>query len=164
MAKTIEELQIICNQFPHTYQSASLSTVSNDQLPLASYAPFVYYNNTYYFLISQIAPHYQNLKVHSSFSFNLLQDESKAANIFFRQRLTYQAKAHFPEVTDELKQAFVERFGEMATMLFGLDFVVVEADILHGSMVLGAGQAYQINAKQEVQEQIKSPHGHGHKR
>lgn len=163
MAKTTEELQAICDQFPHEYQSASLSTYANDQSPLASYASFVYVNNTYYFLISKIAPHYNNLMAHPRFSFNLLQDESKAANIFFRQRLTYQASAHFPDVTDELRQAFLDRFGEMATMLFTLDFVVVEAKLLYGSMVLGAGQAYQIDANQHVQEQIKSPHGHGHK-
>lgn len=101
---------------------------------------------------------------HPTFSFNLLQDESMAANIFFRQRLTYQAVAHFPQITDELKAAFVTRFGEMATMLFGLDFVIVQADLIEGSMVLGAGQAYQITADQQVQEQIRSPHGHGHQK
>ena len=164
MAKTIEELQSICDQFPEEFQSASLSTYSKENKPLASYAPFVYANKTFYFLISKIAPHYQNLVNHPTFSFNLLQDESKASSIFFRQRLTYQAVAHFPEIAEELKSAFVARFGEMATMLFGLDFAIVKAELLEGSMVLGAGQAYQINANQKVQEQIKSPHGHGHQK
>ena len=159
----MEQIQQKLEQFPKDFQSAVLATMTKENTLYTSYSPFVVVDHEYYFLISKIAKHYENLSHQQLMSFILIEDESQAKNIFFRKRLSYQAQAEV-DVKDELaKTAFINLHKEMAEMLFKMDFIMVKANIKEGQFIIGPGMAYEVDQNQAIKEQIKPSQGHGHK-
>jgi putative heme iron utilization protein len=159
----MDKIQHTLEQFPKDFQSAVLATMTKDNTLYTSYAPFVIVDKAYYFLMSKIAKHYENLVNNNQMSFILIEDEIKSKNIFFRRRLSYQAHAEI-DVKDELvKSAFINLHKEMAEMLFQMDFIMVKANIKEGQFIIGPGMAYEVNQNQTIKEQIKPSQGHGHK-
>ena len=159
----MEQIQQKLEQFPKDFQSAVLATMTKENTLYTSYAPFVRVDNQYYFLMSRIAKHYENLVNDKQMSFILIEDESKAKNIFFRKRLSYQAKAEIDVKDDNVKTAFINLHKEMAEMLFQMDFMIVKAHIIEGQFIIGPGMAYEVDQNQHINQQIKTKGGHGHK-
>ena len=50
------------DEFRQEFKSCVLSTLDKDGLPMASYAPIIFFDGKYYIYISAIAEHYENLK------------------------------------------------------------------------------------------------------
>lgn len=159
----MEQIQQKLEQFPKNFQSAVLATMTKDNTLYTSYAPFVNVDNQYYFLMSKIAKHYENLVKNNQMSFILIEDESKAKNIFFRKRLSFQAQAEIDLKDDNVKAAFINLHKEMAEMLFQMDFLIVKAHIIEGQFIIGPGMAYEVDQNQHIKQQIKTNKGHGHK-
>ena len=162
MNNKLEIVQHVLDEFPSTFQSLIIGTTTEYQQPFTSYAPFVKVDNDYYFIISKVAKHYLNLKLNPIASILLIEDESSAKNIFFRKRLSYLVNTELDVVTSDIQQAFIDKFGEFASMLFTMDFIVVKCEILEGHIIVGAGQAYQINHLQKITTQMKGNSGNGH--
>ena len=148
------------NTFADDFLSMVIATLTKEQKPYNSYAPFVYYDKHYYFLISKIAKHYENLVAHKSASVMFIEDESKTPNIFFRKRLSYAISTNLDIKDKAIQEAFVNRFGDMANMLFKMDFVIVKCFIENGRLVVGPGQAYDIDSNMNVIEHLTSAKGH----
>lgn len=162
MSEENQKIQFTINHFHESFQSLVLGTLTNDSLPFTSYAPFVKYENKYYFLISKIAQHYANLLANPSASMMMIEDESKAKNIFFRKRLSYAIETKLDVDIPEVRELFISQFGEMVSQLFKMNFIVVECHIKYGHIIVGPGQAYQIDKNQEVISQLTGIGGHGH--
>ena len=163
MNKDINEIQIQLNNFTQDFSSLVISSLTNKNLPYTSYAPYIKYNNEFYFIISKIAKHYENLSTQPIASIMFIEDESKASNIFFRKRLTYAISATL-EIQDEaVKNEFVKEFGDMVNMLFKMDFLIVKCNLVNGLIVVGPGQAYDIDESQHIIGQVRNPKGHGKK-
>ncbi len=158
-----QAIQDQLNTFTNDFLSVVIATQTNEDKPYNSYAPFVNYDNHYYFIISKIAKHYDNLVNHKQASIMFIEDESKTPNIFFRKRLSYAVSVELDISGDLLKKAFVDRFGDMANMLFKMDFLIVKCNIENGRFVIGPGQAYDIDSNMKVIEQVKSLKGHSRK-
>ena len=80
-----------------------LSTINKDGRVETSYSPYFFDGNDYYVLISDLAPHSQNMKTNPDISFIIIDDESKTKNIYARRRLTSQALA---EIVDKKSPLF----------------------------------------------------------
>lgn len=147
--------------FTETFQSLMIASKTSEGQPYASYAPCVKFKNTYYFIISKVAKHYENLMVNPHLQIMFLEDESKAKHIFFRKRLSYDVNTSLTE-DEDVKKAFITFFGDFAKQLFTMDFVMVKCHIQKGRFVFGPGKAFVVDDQQIIVSQITGNHGKGH--
>lgn len=135
-------------------QSLMLATVNQDGSPLISYAPYVVdEHKQFYIFISQLAAHTVNLQHNGQASLMLIEDEATAAQLFARQRLTFQCQAtpvarHSLEWNQVMAQ-YRDRFGPIVELLESLpDFQLFQLTPTSGQLVLGFGQAYELSGAQ----------------
>ena len=148
-------------------QTVILGSVSKEGTPDASYAPVILSEQgKFYIYISTMARHTNNLRVGKKCSAMMIEDEASAAQLFARQRVTYQC------VVEEVKRdsekwlavmsAFTEKFGDiMSTLQNMLDFHLLELQPIEGRLVLGFGEAYQFRGLGT--EKLSHIQGVGHK-
>lgn len=130
-------------------QSLMLSSLDQEGLPYASYAPFAIGDDCLYLLISDIAVHARNLQLHPQASVLIIEDENTAAELFARLRVQYRIYAELisPDSSDwpEGIACLQERHGERIKSLSQLgDFKLFRLHPEGGRYVKGFGKAYQI--------------------
>lgn len=130
-------------------QSLMMATLSTDDTPHISYAPFVMYEGSFYVFISGLAAHTKHLLERRQAQIMLIDDEAKSRNIFARMRLIYQVEAHVLARTHEefelVGESMRERHGSTVDVLLHLnDFVMFKLTPQRGTLVTGFGQAYVI--------------------
>lgn len=153
------------DSFYPTFKTIGIASVSSTGEPLSSYAPCVWWNKRLFILISETAPHFNNLKATQLVSAIFLQDESQTENLFFRKRLTLAANAKFYSVQEEVKQTFLTVHGAMVkTLLEQLNFNIVELVISKGLFVNGPGQAYRLDDKLRIIELETGLNNNGHQK
>lgn len=124
-------------------KSMILGSVDNEANVLTSYAPFLYFEGTIYFIISPVAEHYENV-VNNKFQGLLIDDESESVNIFFRKRLTMTMTANI--VNDQrVVQAMTDKHGSIILTLLGMKFNIFKCSIGKSSVVTGPGQAFDLD-------------------
>lgn len=135
-------------------QSLMLATVNKDGSPLVSYAPYIVNEHKqFYIFISQLAAHTANLQHNGQASLMLIEDEAAAAQLFARQRLTFQCRAtsitrHSLEWNHVIVQ-YHDRFGDIVELLESLpDFQLFQLTPTSGQLVVGFGQAYELSGAQ----------------
>ena len=131
---------------------ALLATLTDNQLPCASYAPLVWIDDHYYLFLSDLAEHTRNLKRCSSISLMLIEAEEMAANAFMRQRITLQGTAETIRRDDSsfarVLALFHHRFGKVMKMIEPLaDFHLFRLQLQNGRFVRGFGQAYDLSGE-----------------
>lgn len=146
----IPKVQATLNTMLLQFRSVILSTLEKENRPLASYAPFISIGNDFIILISKTAPHFQNLVERKYASIMLLNEEKDTPNIFFRPRLTFSVEAQLMPKTDNLVELFKARHGEFVSTLVEMDFSFIKLVPYSGLIVLGPGQAFMVNANQQV--------------
>ncbi|WGK68581.1 pyridoxamine 5'-phosphate oxidase family protein [Candidatus Haliotispira prima] len=152
-------------EFPQNFRSVVLATNNENGEPHTSYATCIHKefgdgDECFYILISEMAPHYQNIRQHMELSLMLLEDEQSAKSIFFRKRLSYYCKTHFIETTEALRSDFVQRLGPAAKSMMEMDFHIVECRPRRGGLVLGPGMAYRIQGSVMTQDTGSKSGGH----
>ena len=132
-----------------------LSTINKDGRVETSYSPYFFDGNDYYVLISDLAPHSQNMKTNPDISFIIIDDESKTKNIYARRRLTSQALAEivdkksplFEDIIDQL----AKRVSKMVYMLCEMnDFNLFKITPTSGRIVIGFGKTYLIDYQNKM--------------
>ncbi len=144
--------------------SVELSTVSREQIPAVSYAPFVADRNlSFYVFLSDLAIHTSNIKNNANVSVMVIEDEQTSSNLFARERLILECiAARHERDSEEFKEwipKYRERFGAIVDTLVQLaDFNLYSLKPNSGVYVKGFGQAYRItgNALEEI-EHITNP-------
>lgn len=136
-------------------QTLVLSTLDNQGTPNVSYAPFLWQQDGYYILISEISRHTHNLQQIPKASMMMIEDESSCRDIFARQRLTFDITAEEIFRHDErwaiTLPSLRARHGKTVTMLENMsDFRLFRLIPQQGLYVKGFGQAYQVNADDQV--------------
>jgi putative heme iron utilization protein len=132
-------------------RSLVLATTNPDGSPLASYTPFIANEQRqFYIFTSQLAAHTRNLERTGQASVMLIEDEAEAAQIFARQRVTFQCQAELvardSQDGEKVLGQYEARFGKMVGLLRSLpDFQLFKLQPLSGSLVLGFGQAYELD-------------------
>lgn len=148
---TKQEALKVLETFTNNFQSLILSTVSIDQKPFASYAPFVEdEKGCYYICISGYVPHAHNLTDTKIASIMFIEDEKDAIHPFGRRRLYFDADAKkFDEKDsqkDSISKLFSDKFGDKVSFMLTMpDFRIYKLIPKNGSLVLGFGAAYNVS-------------------
>lgn len=132
-------------------KSLMLSTLDENKRPYASYAPFAIGEDCLYVLISDVAVHGVNLRLHPEASVLIIEDEDAAIELFARLRVSYQIEAELIEVGSSAWNVGIalltERHGQRISNLSQLgDFRLFKLHPRGGRYVKGFGKAYQIES------------------
>jgi heme iron utilization protein len=147
----IDKVQSEYESFLQGFKSAIISTVSEDGIPNASYAPFVSdASKNIYIYVSGLASRTQNLQTNPHVGVLLIEDESHSHQIFARRRISFDCKAIPVERETEqwykVVEQFQERFGQIIEVLRELaDFQILQLTPYAGRFVIGFGAAYHIS-------------------
>ncbi len=130
--------------------TVQLATLGDDGLPHTGYAPFILDGVDIIIFVSQLALHTRDLLANGKVSVMLIDDESKAREIFARTRVSYQCEASVvaPDSTSyvPLLDALQARHGKMIGLLRQLpDFVLFRLSPNAGQFVMGFGQAFKLS-------------------
>ena len=148
----------------NTQKSLMISSLSKENQPEISYAPFIMTDNNLYIYISKTASHYQNLIDNSNCSVMVIEDESTCKTVFARQRVSFSCEA---SILKENVEVVFEEFenvhgSQMMMVLKNLDFDIFKLDIKKGRLVKGFGQAFDILVK-DGEFELNQVVGDGHK-
>lgn len=152
MIDQLKKAQVEYEKFPTEFTSIMMSTVSQEGIPDASYAPFVIDDDkNIYIYVSGLATHTQNIHNHPFVSVLFIEDEVKTKQIFARRRLNFNCTANLLERESEKWQQIVDkfqiRFGELISTLRSLpDFRIFQLTPKNGRFVIGFGAAYNISS------------------
>ena len=150
---TVDELDNAQREFlalRDSSKAALLATLTDDQMPCASYAPLVWVDDSCYFYLSDLAGHTRNLKRCPNISLLLMEDEDRVTNAFARRRITFAATVVIVEREDPLfaqvLAEFHHCFGKVMKMIEPLpDFHLFRLQLQTGRFVRGFGQAYELS-------------------
>ncbi len=124
----------------------TLATQGKDG-PLASFAPFIWYQDAVFIFISTLAPHTRNLQMDAHCSALLLEESENgnAQNSFARCRMSIATIAKFINRTEpvwaEAIAEFESRHGKTIHLLAELpDFYLVKLSVQKGSLIEGFGK------------------------
>ncbi|MWC30287.1 HugZ family pyridoxamine 5'-phosphate oxidase [Paenibacillus sp. MMS18-CY102] len=148
----IDNMQQQFAAFISSVKTITLGTIDVEGKPFLSYAPFVQCQGKLYIYISRIAQHYRHLENNAAVDVLLIEDESRSANLFARQRarLSCTAANIGNEGYEPIFRLLEQSFGEpMIGMLRGLDFSMFELSPLQGRYVVGFGQSFDIDVAGE---------------
>ncbi len=152
------------NTFLKSIKSVVLSTLDENNFPFTSYAPYLKNNNKYYFYLSNMAKHSQNLKNNKKASLFFIEDEKNCENLFARKRVVFQAKVEVISkdlpLYNEILNNFEKEHNTIAVLRKMSDFNLYEANIFYGEAVFGFGKAYEIKGKNFEELIAKKATGH----
>lgn len=134
-------------EFIEHFDSLMISSLSSENKPHSSYAPFVVEGNHYYICISYIAKHTKNLLNSKYASIMFIEDECEAKNSFTRKRVTFDVEVSYISREDEkfmdIMTLFKDKFGEKASIYEQLsDFHLFEFTPVSGRAVFGFEETY----------------------
>lgn len=133
-----------------TVHTIILSTITKTGEVDTSYSPYFFDGNDYYILISNLAPHGQNIKANSNISFLIIDDECNTKNIYARRRLSFHATTTIVARQSELFNTIIERLAKrVSKMVYMLaemkDFNLYKISPTVGRLVLGFGKTYIVD-------------------
>ncbi len=136
--------------FIEGFASVMLSTVDTQGRPFASYAPYCFYEGSYYIYVSELARHTGNLLHAKRAALLFIEEEAQAATVFARKRVVLECRAE--DVSREsvgfssVMARFAERFdAALVERLVGMvDFHLIRLIPEGGEAVFGFGEAYTI--------------------
>ena len=147
--KALKEKEKIINSM----DTVILSTNDNQGIPNCSYAPTcIDDDGNFYIYISELSKHTQNLLCNDHVSLMIIEDESKAENIFARKRFTMDGKSkEIIRDSDEwndkmslLESKFKEQIGFLKNLT---DFHLFKLTPHEGLLVHGFARAFRLVGK-----------------
>ena len=139
--------------FKSSIKTLCLSTVTADNKPAASYAPFFEDDaGNFYIFVSQLASRTQDLLSNPIAGVLLMEDEAKSRQLFARQRISYQCDVdiirpddkHFNQILD----AFEKRQGNTVALLRTLsDFICSSSNPTRADMCLALARLIRLPEK-----------------
>lgn len=114
-------------------KSLQLATLSLQNRPFSSYAPYALGENCFYLLVSELSPHTHHLHNQPLGCVMILQDASLSNDPFLRPRVQYDVTAEFIEQdSDEWALGtgkLIQRFGDIVnTLMAKKDMYLVRLD------------------------------------
>lgn len=130
--------------------SAQLATLNPQNQAESSYTPYLVHQGKIYIFISELASHTHHIQHNPRLSLMIIEDESRAKNIFARKRVILNCHAEAIDRADtkwgEILALFEQRHGNTVALLKSLpDFILFELDCLNGSYIQGFGQAFKFD-------------------
>ena len=158
------------NEMISSMSSIILSTISKQGEPNSSYAPSVVdCDGNFYIYISSLSKHTSNLEVNSKLSLMIIEDESKAENIFVRKRFTMDADSHIIERdSSEWRSAIdmmEQKFGDTVKFLKDMtDFHMFKIIPFRGLLVHGFARAFNFYGEGLSEIRYLNEKGHTQKK
>ena len=145
-----------------SFKTVLIASTSTQNIPEASYAPYLELEGRYYIFISELAVHTQNLLQTHVCSLLFIEDEAHTKNLFARQRVSLQCRAEALERNSTaylpILALFHERFGKLIPLLQTLpDFHLFCLTPNSGNYVAGFGKAYSLSGSDLGQWQHRNP-------
>ncbi|WP_038369095.1 HugZ family protein [Brackiella oedipodis] len=153
-AEQLQLLQAQLKQLLQEQRSLLISSIDDEGLPHASYAPFVQVpeDQGFYIFVSELAAHTQYVLDRPQVQAMIIEDEARTKNIFARLRVTYSCNAQ--EISrdepsyDQILDAMTQRCGKTLELLRSfVDFKLIRLLPSKGVLVTGFGKAYRIDTK-----------------
>lgn len=160
-----EEAEQLFAGFVEGFKSLMLATTDAQGLPNASYAPFVRdEQGCFYILTSRLSAHTRNLLAVPRAALLLVEDESRAPQIFARKRASYHCAVEILDTNDAAYAPMIERMrtrhGEIVDVLTGLpDFILFRLRPESGRFVIGFGRAFTLHGERLERLQAIGPPG-----
>lgn len=146
------------NELLNNQKTIFVSSIDENNMPQASYAPYVMVEDKLYIYISKVAEHYKNLENNKNVSLMIIEDESNSQILFARKRLTFKGNAtKILDAPSQVKEKFEDIHSKnMMDTLYKMDFDFFEIEILEGRLVEGFGKAFKLtyNDNQWIKEHI----------
>lgn len=145
----MDSIWLTAQQFPQQFRTLQLATVDAQGMPEASYAPYVRHGGAYWVFVSELSAHARNLLAQPRCGVLFVVEESKARNLFARERLSLRCRAQeFARSSLEFAAVmplFREQFGPVVDVLLELpDFHLFGLTPIEGQYVAGFGKAYPL--------------------
>ena len=153
MSEILTEAETQKNNLISNMNTIIMATTDKNDLPNSSYAPsYVDKNNHFYIYVSLLSKHTKNLISNENVSFMIIQDESKADNIFGRKRLTIDATAelvdrnsrHWMKIIEKMENKFGETLSYLKNMT---DFNLFKLIPSKGLLVHGFARAFTFSGE-----------------
>ncbi len=127
-----------------------LGTIDEDGFPSLSTLPFVWFEQAFWVLMSDLSPHTRQVRQSPVVELMLIEDESKTHNIYNRVRVTWRADVMRIERSDSRGAAVFNglrtRHGKIVDVLAQLpDFHLHRMVPGAGRLVNGFGRAFKID-------------------
>lgn len=154
MDNSIEEHEKQSSNFYQLLQSQKtllLSTVSNQDFPEISYAPYVKdQQGVFYIYVSDLAAHTENLLDNGFASIMFIRNEEQSPNLFARERAIFTCTvseiSKDTECYEKQIEAMKQQLGETVNLLASLpDFHLLALKPVEGRYIAGFGRAFKIN-------------------
>ena len=158
-----EKLKMEINEFIGQFKSALLATLSSENYPCISYAPFFRYHGENYIFISETGEHYNNLMENGKLEILFIEDEEKSNSVSLRKRVKYRATSEFMP-RDEKFEGVMDEFQKIDSVIKMTramkDFSLVRLNFLKGRYVKGAARAFDITEDRRIIALTDETHGH----
>lgn len=157
--QNLDTIQNEMDTFINSFKSLFIASFSSH--PVASYAPFIKENDSFYICISSVAEHFEAIRSNSDqISIMFLEDEGITSTIFARKRASFRVKAIFEdEFRDELFDKFQAKFKDEPVLEMiknMLDFHIIKLEVMSGKFIKGFGMAYSTDGLKVVSHITKS--------
>lgn len=131
-------------------KTLQLATTDSNGLPLASYAPYVWFDQKYYLFLSELAKHTLNLIDNHKLSLLIIESEEGCRNLFARRRIVLQGEVVIIERKSscylKVISEFKQRFGEIIDVIEPLqDFHLFQVQPASGRFIRGFAQAFELS-------------------
>ena len=136
----------------NTVKTVMLGTVSAENIPNISYAPFIVDEaKNIYIFVSRFSIHADNLQANPQASLMLIENETKSKQIFARRRLTYSCNAtkldKGSNQWEHIANQFEKRFGNIVYMFRNLpDINIIKFAPYKGIFIMDFGLTYKIKS------------------
>ena len=133
-----------------------LATKTLNNQAEVSYVPYIYFDHKYYIILGQIATHYQNIMEQKAFQGMIIESEQSAVNTFFRRRVIFNFIYEKINNGNEVVEQFALKHGELVKTTLSMDFNIFELKLVDARVILGPGQAFRLDEKENIMKQITS--------
>lgn len=148
----LDTIQTELQNFFEGLKTVQLATLDSRNLPEASYAPYVKYEDAFYLFLSDLANHSLNLKQNPVVSLLFIEDEANSRNLFARRRVILQGdvtivQRNTPTYSVVLPE-FRRTFGSLIDVIEPLqDFNLYKVKPIQGRFIRGFAQAFELSGK-----------------
>ena len=139
-----------------------MAAPGGDAMPEMGVTPLVRMNGAFYIYPSRLSAHVRAVLAAGKAAFMVIEDESKAQNIWARKRLKFDSELVEIERNSDAFNAICDVFAETHGPTMGLirefsDFHLLRLRPRGGVMVLGFAQAYRLSGEAlDVTEHLRS--------
>ena len=144
-----EEVQAEYLALRDSLKTVHIATQSTDGFPESSYAPYLWFEQSCYLYLSDLAKHTINLKLNPNIGLLFIESEESSRNLFARRRIILQGEVInidrknqlFPQIMSRFRQ----RFGDFMDVIEPLqDFHLFQVNPKSGRFIRGFAQAFEL--------------------